>query len=149
MNLLLAECYQSLDMYDEALVYLARYAKSIDSINEPHDIYPEEGNLEMALEIVLQSLDGDHLSPELNKIAGDIYFKREQYDEAETYFLQTINKIGDQVPILDRLAIVAIKKEEYDVAADYMNRILALEPDNKQAQQRLALLYFELDDKDK
>lgn len=149
INLLLAECYQSLDMYDEALIYLARYAKSIDSMSDPNDIYPEEGNLEMALEIVLQSLDSDHLSPELNKIAGDIYFKRSQYNEAEKYFLKANERSGDQVPLLDRLAIVSIKKEEYEAAVGYMNRILALEPDNKQAQQRLALLYFELNDIEK
>ncbi len=148
VNLLLAECYQSLDKYNEALTYLIKYTQGIDTIEDSGDIYFEEGNLEMALDIVLNALDSDSQSAELNTIAGDIYFRQRQYEDAEKYFLNAYNVNDNKISLLHRLSVVSIKREDYESAVGYTKRILNLDANNLDARMRLALLYFELDDKD-
>lgn len=147
VNLLLAECYQSLDKYDEALSHLLKYTQGIDSIEDSGDIYFEEGNIQMALDIVLNALDSDSESTELNTIAGDIYFRQERYEDANRHFRKAYKTNDKKLSLLHRLSVVNIKMEDYANAVVYTKLILKIDPSNLDARMRLALLYFELDNK--
>lgn len=142
---LLAECYQTMGKNDEALTCLLEYSDAINSVSRETASSIDDANLDTAYEIVKQSLK-DNDSPALNMIAGDILFKQKQFKEAEEYFLKALTIDNDDVTILDRLAIVAIRKEDYSSAINYTTRILELMPDNHVAKLRLTLLYFEEND---
>ena len=46
------------------------------------------------------------------------------------------------------MAVICIKEEDYSQAAFYTENLLELDPDNMGVKERLALLYFEMDDKE-
>ena len=149
---LLAECYQAMEWYDDAIGCLVRYSEAINSGDADsdedgqEDPFLESNNMDTALSIVKRALNNDEYSVELNLIAGDICFRREKYEEAEVHFRRAYATRNDYLPTLDRLAVTAIKNEDYSAAIEYTDRVLALNPDYLVARQRLALLYFELND---
>lgn len=143
---LLAECYQTLEMYDKSLFYLVKYGEVIDAISTKTSSLIEEDNLEAALDIVKQGLDKDQYSVELNLIAGDIRFRQGLYNDAEGYFLRAYSVKEDSILILDRLSVVAIKQEKFEDAICYTQELLYLDINNLVVKQRLALLHFEVGD---
>lgn len=143
---LLAECYQTLNKPAEAVACLLEYG---EAINMPSDEFSEtisDSTLDAALNIAKQGLQQHPHSIEFCIIAGDIKFKQRMYDDAENYFIKAYTFDSLNISVIDRLAIVAIKKEEYKSAIGYTKQILTLEPDNSIAKQRLALLFFEEDE---
>lgn len=145
---LLAECYQLINDTDNAVYYLAAYSEIIDNNMDENDLQQEESNIDTAISIIEQMSINMTDSTDLFLIAGDLRFKQKKIKEAKRYFMQAYGIEGNSVAVLDRLAITAIKEEDYLTAIDYTNRILELLPDNQTAKLRLALLYFETDDED-
>jgi len=150
--LLLAECYQSLEMYDEAIENLGRY-QSIEGnteelLSKQAYLYLQKGDLRLATSIVEKGLEENPFSTDMNMIAGEIALKRGEFDNAENYYLSIYIENEEDFQLLDRLAIANIKKEDYQQAAYYSEKMLSLDPANLAVKERLALLYFEIDNKD-
>lgn len=141
---LLAECYQLLEMYDKSLSYLVKYGEVVDAISKQTSSLIEENSFEAALDIVKQGLDKDQYSIELNLIAGDICFRQEKFEDAESYFSKAYSLKKDSLLILDRLSIATIKQEKYEAAIGYTKELLSLDLGNSIIKQRLALLHFEV-----
>lgn len=149
---LLAECYQSLEMYDEALNYLQKYqvleGETEELLTKEAYLYMQKGDYRRALSI---SENGSQLYPsssEFNIIAGEVAFKQEQYQIAEEYLLSVYPLNKDNFHLIDLLAMLNIKQENYSEAAYYTEELLKIDSHNLEARQRLALLYFEMDDKE-
>lgn len=149
---LLAECYQSLEMYDEALQCLSQYeasfAETAELLSKRAYIFLQKGDFNAAYDIVLEGLVKYPDFLDLNMIAGEIAFKQGHYDEAKVHYLNIYLQNDDNFHLIDRLAIINIKEENYEKAAYYTERLLDLDPNNLAIKERLALLYFEIDDKD-
>ncbi len=112
--LLLAECYQSLEMYDEALESLNMY-QSIEGITEELQskqayLYLQKGDLRLATSMTEKGLEENPFSVDMNMIAGEIALRRGEFDIAENYYLSIYIGNEDNFQLLDRLAIVNIKK---------------------------------------
>lgn len=148
---LLAECYESLEMYDEALSNLEEYRKiegnTDEVLSKQAYLYLERNEYLKALSIVEKGLESKPYSLDLNMIAGEIEFRRQRYKEAELYYLSIYPTNKENFHLVDRLAIVCIKEEDYQQAAYYTEELLDIDPNNLAVKQRLALLYFEIGDK--
>ncbi len=149
---LLVECYESLELYDEALKCVEQYQEIEGDTNEVLSkqayLYLQKDEYEKALSIVTKGLELAPYSLDLNVVAGEIEFKREHYKEAELYFLSVYPENKDNFHLVDRLALVSIKEEDYQQAAYYTEELLDIDPNNLAVKQRLALLYFEIGDKE-
>ncbi|MFV0330682.1 MAG: tetratricopeptide repeat protein [Dysgonomonas sp.] len=149
---LLAECYQSLEMYDEALQclskYEAAYIETAELLSKRAYIYIQKGDYNAAYDIVQDGLVKYPDFLDLNMIAGEIAFKQGHYEEAKVHYLNIYLQNNDNFHLIDRLAIINIKEENYEKAAYYTEKLLELDPNNLAIKERLALLYFEIDDKD-
>lgn len=147
---LLAECYFSLNMYDEALKYLNEFqakevADTIDILSKKASIYLELGEYDEVLALLENAHDESSESAEANLILGEVKYRMGEYDEAEKYLIKAYELNKDNPEIVDRLAVINIKKEDYQKALEYSKELLDMEPYSLLAKQRLALLYFELD----
>lgn len=147
---LLSECYQSLELYDEALAYLDEYETSVGSgvevISKKVQILLLKGELDNAFKLIDEQMGKDKDSVDLSIIAGEIKLRQELYDEAEEYLLKVYPENQEDFHLLDMLAVVNVKKENYRKAIEYTEQLLDLDPLNLAVKQRLALLYFEIND---
>lgn len=149
---LLAECYQSLEMYAESLAYLDQY-ELLEGSNEglisiKVQVFSQMGDLDGALSLIHRELEDNPTSSYLNLALGEIYLKQELFDEAETCLLKIYDDNQDDFHLLDMLAVTSIKKENYSDAIEYTEQMLDIDINNMEVKQRLALLYFEVDDKE-
>jgi len=149
---LMAECYQSLEMYDEALTYLERYqfieGETEELLLKKAYLSLQKGDFRKALSITESGLLLEPDSSEFNILAGEIAFRQEQYTKAEEYLLPVYSHSKDNFHLLDLLAMINIKQENYQEAAFYTEELLIMDPHNLGIKQRLALLYFETDNKE-
>lgn len=150
---LLAECYQTLEMYDEALNYLESYRKLEGETEElmakEAYLYMRKGDMRKASSMAESGLLINPYSLDFNIIAGEIAFQEENYLKAEEFLLNAYREHEDNFRLIDLLAIISIKKEDYREAALYTEELLRLDSNNLEVKQRLALLYFEIDNKER
>jgi transglutaminase-like putative cysteine protease/cytochrome c-type biogenesis protein CcmH/NrfG len=75
---------------------------------------------------------------------GDLYFNRELYRLAMDEFLAANELIPDDTPLLYRLSQTAGNLNENKTAADFLERLLVLDPENHEAIGSLGWIYFKL-----
>ncbi|MDR2344395.1 MAG: hypothetical protein LBD86_07690 [Spirochaetaceae bacterium] len=75
---------------------------------------------------------------------GDLYFDRELYRLAMDEFLIADSIVPDDTRLLYRLARTAGNLNENRTAADFLERLLALDPDSHEAIGSLGWMYFKL-----
>lgn len=152
LYLLLSECYQSLEMYSEALDSLDEYVSIIgeteDLIVKRIWLFLQKEDYKAATLILKGGLILYPESVDLEIAAGEIAFKLGDYVEAKSIYLSAYSKSQEDFHLIDRLAVISIKEEDYSQAAYYTENLLELDPDNLEVKERLALLYFEIDDKE-
>jgi tetratricopeptide (TPR) repeat protein len=150
---LLAECYQSLKMFDEALSVLSQYEKikgeTAESASKKAYVFMQQGEYDKALYMVRKGLDLYPNFFDLSILAGEIAFKQERFDEAKDFYLDIYPENSDNFHLIDRLAIISIKEEDYGKAIYYTEKLMDIDPGNSAVKERLALLYFEMDDKER
>ncbi|MBD8387680.1 tetratricopeptide repeat protein [Dysgonomonas sp. BGC7] len=149
---LLAECYQSLEMYDEALASLDLY-EMLDSESEElfakrAHLYLLKDDYDRATLAIQKGLEKSPDSLDLRMVSAEVAFKQGLYDMAKNIYLKLYEFNRDDFFLIDKLAIVSIKVENYREAASYTEKLLDMDPNNMSIKVRLALLYFEIDDKD-
>lgn len=149
---LLAECYQSLEMYDEALASLDLY-EMLDSESEElfakrAHLYLLKDDYDKATVAIQKGLEKSPDSLDLRMVSAEVAFKQGLYDMAKNIYLKLYEFNRDDFFLIDKLAIVSIKAEDYREAASYTEKLLDMDPNNMSIKVRLALLYFEIDDKD-
>lgn len=152
LYLLIAECYEWLELYDEALDYLNLSEKvngvSFELLSRIIHVLLLKGDIMQAEMLALNGLLANEDSVELSMIMAEIKLKKEQFALAENYLMKVFPANKDNFQLLDMLAIVNIKKEDYAKGIDFTELLLDLDPYNLSIKHRLALLYFETADKD-
>jgi tetratricopeptide (TPR) repeat protein len=147
---LLFECYESLEMHEEALSCLKKYeaieGETADLLAKEAYICLAQGDWERAMSIVRKGMEQTPDSLDFSLIGGEIEFQQRNYKEAEHYYLGVYDRNQDNFQLIEKLAMVYIKMEDYRQAVLYTEKLLELEPDNLGVKQKLALLYFELGD---
>lgn len=150
---LLAECHQTLEMYDEALSYLEKYQQlegdTEDLLSKEAYLHMQRGDFRKASSIAENGALLYPDSSEFDIIAGEIAFRQERYPIAEKYLLNVYKQNKEDFHLTDLLAMINIKQENYPEAAYYTEELLRLDSNNLGVKQRLALLYFEMDNKER
>lgn len=152
LHLLLCECYANMELYTEALECLDRYeeidGETVELALKKASLYFQMDKMQQALSIIDTGIEKYGKQLELLVLSGDIKMASEDNISAEIDFKEAYLIESDNFEVIDKLAIVSITLEKYDSAIKYTEELLLLEPDNMLIRQRLALLFFEMDDKD-
>lgn len=148
----LSECYFSLGQYDEMLHCLDKYEElhgvTAEMFAKKALIYLQKEDFDTAYSFLQSGMEIDGESEDLNIVAGELSFRLGKYALAESYFLKAYEKTQANTTMLDRLSLICISGNDIEKAIIYTEKLVIADPDplNK---TRLALLYFEADDKQK
>ena len=148
----LSECYFSLEQYNEMLYCLDKYE---DIHGQTAEVFAKKALAYMQreeMELVHSSLDsGMSINPEsedLNIVAGEFYFRLGEFSKGEFFFLKAYDKTKNNETMLDRLSLISISNNDVSKAIEYTERLIFFNS-SSMVKTRLALLYFEADDKQK
>lgn len=150
--LLLAECSTHLNLYTEAFEYLDRYREeegdTINYFSKKIALLLQMDKITQALHIVEEAFVVHGRIVEFLTLSGEIKLSTREYELAEMDFKEAYLLDSDNFDIIDRLSIINIHLGRFEESIKHSNDLLALEPDNNEVKQRLALLYFEVDNKE-
>ncbi|GAB6012574.1 tetratricopeptide repeat protein [Viscerimonas tarda] len=148
----LSDCYFSLELYDDMLCSLNRYeklhGKTAEIFAKKALAYLQKEEMEQACLLMQSGMEIDPESEDLNIVAGEFYFRLGEYAKSEVFFLKTYGKEQDDRVMLDRLSLISIAKNDIDKAIEYTESLEQVAPDHS-TKIRLALLYFEVGDRQK
>ncbi len=82
-------------------------------------------------------------------LLGNFYLKQEQYDQAESCYLNALNLSENVYEVYYNLAVVAIRRGDYPTAVEWFQQIRERFPEHRAvAERRLAGLYVKMGDFD-
>lgn len=148
----LSECYLSLEQYDRMIEYLEKYqqykGETAEILAKKAFAYMQKGDAGIASELIEKGMETDPESEDLNVVAGEFYFLKGDLPQSEIFFLKayTTNMLNET--ILDRLSAINIWKNDFEKAAKYLEELIAINPYSP-LKNRLALIYFEIGDKER
>lgn len=148
----LAECYLSMDDYDSLLSVVSE-GERIDPYNvallaKKAIALLYKGEVDWAFEVVKQGLKIDEFSLELNSLAADISFSKDEYIDAQKYINRVLEDDSENLKALEKLGTIHIVNSDYEQAILCFERIVALSEPSSVVQRKLALLYFEVGDRE-
>jgi tetratricopeptide (TPR) repeat protein len=150
----LADCYFSMERYDDMLYCLNKYeelhGKTAEIFARKALAWLQKENIEQACLSLASGMLIDPLSEceNLNIVTGELYFRMNELRVAEYFFLHAYEKGCEDGIMLDRLSLISIKKNDMAKAIEYTEKLADLDA-GLQIRTRLALLYFEANDKKK
>ena len=149
---LLSECYQAMEMYEEALSSLRIY-EMLDGGSE--ELYAKKAYLLMlkgdygkALDVTETGLGEMPDSLDIQMTKAEILLRQGEYALAYDMYYRLYKLYPHDFYLTDKLSIISIKTENFDEAIYYTKDLLESDLDNLIVKERLALLYFEVDDKE-
>lgn len=119
----------------EVLLKIAHFYLYWDKLEEAQKIYP-------------RIPEEDKNTLDYYKLEGEFALRDRDNETAEKKFLQAILECPEDLDVLDRLAEINIEKENNEKAAEYLERIVAIDPEYQIVKFRLALLRFEMGEKE-
>lgn len=145
------EGYESLEEYDAMMEF----------INLKENKFGEEGiaikrafveiqrnNIPQAWEYFNEIPDKEKESIEYFMLEGELNLIAEKLKESEAAFIKAMLISEEDEEIIDKLANVSVAQDKYEQAADYLEQLLAIDPDYPTAKLRLAFIRFEIGDKE-
>jgi tetratricopeptide (TPR) repeat protein len=134
--------YNSLEMWEECdSTY--EHALRLDSANAlinnnyAYSLAERDLQLERALEMVKISIEAEpHNSSYLDTI-GWIYFKLEQYNEAEEYLQKAIDVAGDRPVLLDHMGDIKFMKGDKDAAMEFWKKSYSADSSNEKVKLKI------------
>lgn len=109
------------------------YKDSAMVVNNMGNILAGEGKIDEAVTYFKDSLKIDPAYPDANFNLGNIYYMQENWDAAMARYIVYLNSVPDDVAMLQKVASVHIRKEDYESAAKIYERITGLLPNNSNA----------------
>ena len=151
----LSDCYFSMEMYNEMLYCLDKYeelhGETTETIAKRALAHLQKEDMEQAYLLLQSGIGLDPESEDINIVMGEFYFRLEEYSKSEDFFLKVYKKGYDDGTMLDRLSFISISKNDMDKAIEYTEKLVSVNrnQDDYLSKIRLALLYFETDNKQK
>jgi len=143
----LLEGYEVMQQYDEMMKIIDRKEKKFGSkgilLKKAH-VYIIQQNYAKAREIFEQIPDSEKNTWGYYLLEGDLAFYSEDFVAAETAYIKASMKSPDNENIIDRLANVSVAREKYEQAEEYLEQLLAIDPDYPAAKSKLAIVRFEI-----
>ncbi|MDZ7260789.1 MAG: glycosyltransferase [candidate division KSB1 bacterium] len=150
---LLGHCYarggnfaQAEESYHQALSYPNRYVETYASLGE---ISLQTGRTEEAICFLETAVRLDGKNPQLRVALAKAYFlagnelvQQHQLDQAEQCFLKA-KELSPRTPAIHHnLAVIDIKRKDYESAIIHFVDLLKIEPTNVEARRKLRALYL-------
>ncbi|MDR3170041.1 MAG: hypothetical protein LBU17_00265 [Treponema sp.] len=99
---------------------------------------------ERAIELYTKGLEEYPSDSRFPLALGNLYYNRQLYGLAWDQYLKTERLMPDSPWVLYRLSLTAGYLNNEAVSVEYLERLLAIEPDNKEAISNLGWMYFKL-----
>ncbi|MDR0562589.1 MAG: hypothetical protein LBG73_07850 [Spirochaetaceae bacterium] len=99
---------------------------------------------ERAIEIYSSGLERYPEDPRFPWALGELYYKRHLYGLAWDYYRKTERILPEDTDVMYQLSRTAAHLNWDEASAEYLERLLALEPDNQKAIGNLGWMYFKL-----
>lgn len=143
--------YEAMEQYDEMMKIIDRKEMKFGSkgilLKRAH-VYIAQQQYDKAQEIFEQLPESEKNSWEYNMLEGDLAFQRGEFNLAQSAYLKASIESPDNENIIDRLANVSVALEKYEQAADYLEKLLEIDPDYPAAKSKLAIVRFEIGTKE-
>jgi tetratricopeptide (TPR) repeat protein len=91
----------------------------------------------------------DDIRTKANSSLGSLFLNQKDYFAAESCFQRSLIMQPDSTDSYFNLAKVAFYENKWSVTIDYLQKLVKIDPLNKQANNNLADLYFRLNEKEK
>lgn len=153
LYLSLAECYMSLEQYNDVLKALVAYETLVgetpESMAKKAHAYLLQGKIDESVEFIDKALNADSDSFDVNMIAGEVYLKLNIPSGAEIFYKKALSLNEDNAEeVLEKLVSVYLRKDEILNAIECQERLVEVS-EAAQSYEKLALLYMENGDKEK
>lgn len=143
----LLEGYEVMEQYTEMLELIdqkeERFGSEGVTLQRAHVFLTQE-RYEEAEELFKQIPEADKNSYDYYVLEGELAIYNKDYETAEiAYMLAMIESPDDEI-VIDKLANINMEQDKYEKAAEFLEQLLALNPDFPTAKARLAFLRFEI-----
>ncbi len=108
------------------------------------DVYKQNGNDDLVLEIVERGLNIDSQNSYLNMTKADLSYQNEDFKTAQELYLIAIEFSDDPGPIMRKLLFIYIDLGENQNAIDYSNELMNKYPDDPDLYYNVGVLYQRL-----
>lgn len=152
----LLERYEEIDQYwytdhhEEVLKVLEKKAERFGPkgllVKIAH-LYLYGGKTEEAQEVYERVLDEDKNTLDYYKLEGELALRNQNYASAEAAYMLAMVESPDDAEVLDMLAEINFDLDKYEKAAEYLDRLIALDTEYSAAKFRLSFIRFEIGDK--
>ena len=147
----LLERYEEMDQFDEMLKVLvkkeARFGPKGVLLKKAH-IYLSLDKYKEAKEVFEKIPNEDRNTLDYYTLEGDLAIHIKDYVAAETAYMMAMLDNPDDEDVLDRLSEISLDLEKYEKSAEYLEQLLALNPEYPVAKIRLAFVRFEIGEKE-
>jgi tetratricopeptide (TPR) repeat protein len=117
---------------------LEEHPRSVVLANNLAVVLESRGELEQAAEVLRGALTEEHAVPQLSKNLGDLLYRSARYDDAWEAYQRAVRhqpSLGDDVYF--KLGNIAYKRQDRELATEYWNRALELNPNHELARTNL------------
>ena len=117
---------------------LERHLGNVVLANNLAVVLENRGDVELAGEVLRDALSDEHAVPQLSKNLGDLLYRAARYDDAWDAYQRAVRQqpsLGDDVYF--KLGNIAYKRQDRQLATDYWNRALELNPNHELARTNI------------
>ena len=149
----LAQVYETLGRPDSAKIYY-KNAEAVDPENQSVKAalaacYLREGSVDSASAIYRRLIEADDVDPNVAFNAGLVEFQKGNWPGAEKAFLIALKGNPDDTEALANLSIAMMQQEKYKEVIPYLEKIVELDEENKEAWGSLVVAYAQVGMNDK
>ncbi len=105
------------------------------------------GRVDKAQEIYSRIPEEDKHTVDYYKLQGDLAIHNNDNEAAETAYLMALSEFPEDVEVLDTLAEINLELDKYEKAAEYLEQLIAVDPERGVVKFRLAYIRFEIGEK--
>ena len=143
----LLEGYEVMERYDEMLEVIAqkeeRFGTEGIMLLRAH-IYLNQERYDEAQEVFKNIPEEEKGTIDFYTLEGELAIHRNDYETAEmAYTLAMIDEPDDEI-IIDKLANISLEQGNHEKTAEYLEKLIFLNPDFPTAKARLAYIRFEI-----
>ncbi|MFA7582119.1 MAG: tetratricopeptide repeat protein [Proteiniphilum sp.] len=147
----LLEAYDVMEQYEEMMKLIDKKEALFGSkgiLAKRAFVYINMGELEKAETLFAQIPDPEKDTLDYYMLEGELAFQHDNYMEAEVAYMKAALISEGNEDIIDRLVNISVAQEKYEQAAEYLEELLAIDPDFPSAKSRLAFIRFEIGSKE-
>lgn len=131
LNRQIANCYNELKVADSAILYFSRTLmldpEDVSSISKLINLYLKKKEFPVALMVAMGYLRTDSLNPAILRLTGYCYYLLKDYENAENYFLKSLEAGDDSRFLLKYLGLCYYKTERYALAEPRFRKAFSMD----------------------